>query len=88
MYPISRSYELWPTSEEAQSMFQIWKTRNESEYQEIMTFVQYMKHHRVIFTAPNCFDINKRHFSALLTNYLIAILEFNDNSQFVELTLV
>lgn len=67
-------------AEEAEETFQICKELKESQDEEIMKFVKYVKHHRVIFTAANCFEINRRTIPSIinvLTNYLIVILQFN-----------
>lgn len=48
--------------------------------EETMKFIQYVKDHRVYFTAANFFEINRKVILSIVnivTNYLVVLLQFN-----------
>lgn len=65
---------------EAEKTNEICKTLKETEDDGIQKLIKFVKHHRVFFTAIECFELNRSTIPAMinvLTNYLIVIMQFN-----------
>lgn len=56
------------------------KELKESEDEDVINYITFVKYHRVYFTAHNFFEINRKTYltiANLVVNYIIVLLQFN-----------
>lgn len=65
---------------EAEKTYRLCLELKKSNDAEVISYVKYVKHHRIYYTAAKLFEINRRTILAIatvITNYLIVILQLN-----------